>query len=100
MQSGLNILWLGPVVTAVQHLVPQRMRSTASASFLLINNLVGLGVGPYLIGAISTALKQSYGAESLRYAAAACTAFYLLAAVLMMLCVPRLRSSWVEDSTH
>ena len=98
--NALNILWLGPVVTAVQHLVPQRMRSTASASFLLINNLIGLGVGPYLIGAISTALKQSYGAESLRYAAAACTAFYLLAAVLMMLCVPRLRSSWVEDSTH
>src|SRR5437868_2446547 len=55
--NALNILWLGPVITAVQHLVPQRMRSTASASFLLINNLIGLGVGPYLIGAISTALN-------------------------------------------
>jgi MFS family permease len=95
--NALNIFWLGPVITAVQHLVPQRMRSTASASFLLINNLIGLGVGPYLIGAISTALKQSYGAESLRYAAAACTAFYLLAALLMLLCVSRLRDQWVED---
>jgi MFS family permease len=95
--NALNILWLGPVVTAVQHLVPQRMRSTASASFLLINNLIGLGVGPYLIGAISTALKHSYGTESLRYAAVGCTAFYLLAALLMMLCVSRLRSSWLDD---
>jgi MFS family permease len=95
--NALNILWLGPVITAVQHLVPRAMRSTASASFLLINNLIGLGVGPYLIGAISTALKQSYGAESLRYAAAACTSFYLLAALLMLLCVSRLRESWVED---
>jgi MFS family permease len=95
--NALNIFWLGPVITAVQHLVPQRMRSTASASFLLINNLIGLGVGPYLIGAISTALKQSYGAESLRYAAVACTAFYLLAALLMLLCVSRLRDQWVED---
>ena len=43
--NALNILWLGPVTTAVQHLVPQPMRSTASASFLLINNLIGLGVG-------------------------------------------------------
>jgi MFS family permease len=98
--NALNILWLGPVITAVQHLVPQRMRSTASASFLLINNLIGLGVGPYLIGAISTALKQTYGAESLRYAAVACTSFYLLAALLMLLCVNKLRSSWVDDTAH
>jgi MFS family permease len=98
--NALNILWLGPVITAVQHLVPQRMRSTASASFLLINNLIGLGVGPYLIGAISTALKHSYGAESLRYAAVGCTVFYLLAALLMLLCVSRLRSNWVDDSAH
>ena len=58
------------------------MRATASASFLLINNLIGLGVGPLLIGSLSDALKESYGAESLRYAAVGCTAFYLLAALL------------------
>jgi hypothetical protein len=98
--NALNILWLGPVITAVQHLVPQRMRSTASASFLLINNLIGLGVGPYLIGAISDALKHSYGAEALRYAAVVCTSFYILAALLMLLCIGKLRLAWVEDSGH
>ena len=96
--NALNILWLGPVVTAVQHLVPHRMRATASASFLLINNLIGLGVGPFLIGRLSDALKHSYGSEALRYAAVGCTAFYLLAALLMILCVPRLRANWVDDS--
>ena len=95
--NALNILWLGPVITAVQHLVPQRMRATASASFLLINNLVGLGVGPLLIGRLSDALKHSYGAEALRYAAVGCTTFYLLAALLMLLCVRRLRASWIDD---
>ena len=95
--NALNILWLGPVITAVQHLVPGRMRATASASFLLINNLIGLGVGPYLIGAISTALKQRYGPEALRYAAVSCTVFYIAAALLMLLCVPKLRTGWVED---
>jgi hypothetical protein len=74
------------------------MRSTASASFLLINNLIGLGVGPYLIGSISTSLKHSYGAEALRYAAVGCTIFYVIAALLMFLCVSRLRTSWVEDA--
>jgi MFS family permease len=96
--NALNILWLGPVITAVQHLVPQRMRATASACFLLINNLIGLGVGPYLIGWLSDALKHSYGSDALRYAAVAVTVFYLVAGVLMLLCVSRLRYNWVEDS--
>jgi len=96
--NALNILWLGPVTTAVQHLVPQRMRATASASFLLINNLIGLGVGPLLIGRISDALKESYGAESLRYAAVGCCAFYLVAALLMLLAAKRLRADWVDES--
>jgi MFS family permease len=95
--NALNILWLGPVTTAVQHLVPQRMRATASASFLLINNLVGLGVGPLLIGRLSDELKHSYGAEALRYAAVACTGFYVVAALLMFLCVSKLRRSWIDD---
>jgi MFS family permease len=97
--NALNILWLGPVTTAVQHLVPQRMRATASASFLLINNLIGLGVGPLLIGRISDGLKATYGAESLRYAAVGCTAFYLVAALLMLFAVKRLRTDWVDDES-
>jgi predicted MFS family arabinose efflux permease len=96
--NALNILWLGPVITAVQHLVPRSMRATASASFLLINNLIGLGVGPPLIGRISDALKHSYGADALRYAAVSCTVFYILAALLMLFCVPKLRTEWLEDS--
>ncbi len=95
--NALNILWLGPVITAVQHLVPRPMRATASASFLLINNLIGLGIGPFLIGGLSDALKKSYGIEALRYAAVACTSFYILAGLLMLLCVSRLRHTWVED---
>ncbi|HEV2595565.1 MAG TPA: MFS transporter [Sphingomicrobium sp.] len=97
--NALNILWLGPVITAVQHLVPRRMRATASASFLLINNLIGLGVGPPLIGRLSDALKHSYGADALRYAAVSCTLFYLVAAFLMLLCVPKLRTEWLDDSS-
>jgi MFS family permease len=97
LPNALNILWLGPVTTAVQHLAPRRMRSSASASFLLINNLIGLGVGPLLIGAVSEHLKSSYGVESLRYAAMAATLFYLLAAALMLLASRTLRRDWVGE---
>jgi MFS family permease len=96
--NAVNILWLGPVITAVQHLAPARMRSTASGSFLLINNLIGLGAGPLLIGRVSDALKSSYGVDALRAAAVGGTAFYVLAAILMFFAAGRLRGDWVEDS--
>jgi predicted MFS family arabinose efflux permease len=100
--NALNILWLGPVSTAVQHLVPQPMRSTASASFLLINNLIGLGAGPTLIGALSVLFKERLGTEALRYAAVSVVGFYLVAAFLMLFAIKRLRADWVEDApaTH
>ena len=96
--NALNILWLGPVSTAVQHLVPRPMRATASASFLLINNLIGLGVGPLLMGRLSDLFKASYGVDSLRYAAIACLGFYIIAAILALLAVKPLRKSWIDDS--
>jgi MFS family permease len=97
LPNALNILWLGPVTTAVQHLAPRHMRSSASASFLFINNLIGLGVGPLLIGSVSDLLKTRYGIESLRYAAMGSTFFYLLAAGLMLCAVRTLRRDWYAD---
>ena len=94
--NALNILWLGPVTTAMQHLAPPRMRATASASFLLINNLIGIGVGPTLMGWLSDRLTGTYGTDALRYAAVGCLGFYLLAAALMLLAVRPLRRGWVE----
>jgi predicted MFS family arabinose efflux permease len=95
--NAVNILWLGPVVTAVQHLVPARMRSSASASFLLINNLIGIGVGPWLMGRLSEPLTVAYGADGLRDAAGLCLAFYLVAALLILASKGSLRRSWVAD---
>ena len=95
--NALNILWLGPVVAAVQHLAPPHMRSTASGSFLFINNLIGLGLGPLLIGTLSDALKSTYGIDALRNAAVAGTAFYVLAGLLMLTAGKWLRNDWVDD---
>ncbi len=95
--NGLNILWLGPITTAVQHLVPRHMRATASACFLLINNLIGIGLGPLLIGSLSDGLKSTYGTDALRYAAVGCLVFYLIAAVLALLAARRLRADWHKE---
>ena len=95
--NAFNILWLGPVTTAVQHLVARPMRSTASASFLLINNLIGLGVGPTLIGGMSKLYTVRFGGEALRYAAVSVVIFYLAAAIVMLFAIKRLRTDWVDD---
>jgi len=50
--QALAYVWLAPVITAVQHLVPATMRATASACFLLINNLIGIGGGTFVLGAL------------------------------------------------
>ena len=88
--TALSLTWLGPVVTAITRLVPPEMRATAAALFLFINNLIGLGAGTLVIGAISDALAGRYGDEALRYSAMTTTSLYALAALLMLLAAMRL----------
>jgi hypothetical protein len=91
---ALGLLWLGPVTSAIQHVVPPHMRSTTSAVFLFVNNLIGLGVGTFALGALSDALVAQYGANSLRYAILAGTGFYVVAAGLFLLSARRLERDW------
>lgn len=94
--QGLNLAWLGPIITSIQHLVPGTMRSTASAAFLFINNLLGLGLGTWYFGAVSDALQPRFGAESLRYAIYSGLGFYLVAALLFIVASRRLAKDWVD----
>ncbi|MCB2048885.1 MAG: MFS transporter [Novosphingobium sp.] len=97
--QGLSYVWLGPVLTAVQHLVEPAARATASALFLLINNLIGLAAGIYALGALSDALAPAYGEESLRMAILWGLGLYLVAGVLMVLAARSLARDWVETAT-
>ncbi len=93
--TGLNLVWLGPVITAVQHLVPAAQRSTASACFLFVNNLIGLGLGTWYFGAVSDALTPRFGAEALRYAIYSGLGFYVVSAALFALAARGLKRDWV-----
>ena len=94
--QALSLVWLGPILTAFQHLAPPNMRATASAIFLFINNLIGIGLGNLIIGGLSDMLKAQYGDESLRYAILCGTVFYVFAATLLFITAPRLKKDWVE----
>lgn len=94
---ALSLVWLGPVVNAVQNLVPRPQRATASACMLLINNLIGIGFGTYMFGWLADWLEPTYGVTALRWSMLYGLGFYLLAALLMLLAVKRLPADWVDD---
>jgi MFS family permease len=96
--TALGLLWLGPVLAAIQHLVPAHMRATASALFLFINNLIGIGLGTTLIGWVSDSMRVRFGTESLRYAILGGTGFYLIAAALLFFAGLNLAKDWVGDA--
>ena len=60
-------VYLAPVLAETQGLVSLRMRAVASALALLIINFIGLLLGPWLTGILSTALEPAFGEESIRY---------------------------------
>ena len=60
--------YLGPSFALIQHLAPLKLRSVWAALTLLVINLIGLGLGPFLVGQLSDHLRPVYGAQSLRWA--------------------------------
>lgn len=85
----LGATWLGASLAVAHSLVGLRQRAVASAVLFFLINLVGLGIGPLLIGSISDLLRPGMGdADGLRYAIlstalaakVACVAFFLAAA--------------------
>ena len=61
-------MYLGPSISAAHMLVEPRMRAMISAVLFFVLNLIGLGLGPVTIGALSDYMQLSYGSDGLRYA--------------------------------
>ncbi len=59
--------WAAPGHAMVQTLAPLHMRATASALMLLSFNLIGFGLGPWIVGLLNDALEPRFGAEAVRY---------------------------------
>ena len=68
MMLTLGSFFFGPSFAMSQGLAPLRMRAVATSLVLFIQTLVGLGLGPLIVGMISDHLKPSIGdAQGLRY---------------------------------
>ncbi|MED5565212.1 MAG: MFS transporter, partial [Pseudomonadota bacterium] len=65
---SVGALYFGPTLAMLHTLVKPEMRSLASAILLFINNIIGLGLGPLMIGVLSDYFSADYGARALPYA--------------------------------
>jgi predicted MFS family arabinose efflux permease len=90
-----HYMYLGPGFAVVQSIAPPRMRATGTAVLLLIINLIGYGLGPPVMGALSdyfanaelAPLGLSADACKLDGAAAACAPALANGLRYAMLCV-------------
>ena len=77
---------MAPVFAMVQTLSPVNMRSVSSAIMMLFINLIGMGLGPLLVGVLSDLLTPRYGEEALSIALASFTLVGLWGALHLCLC--------------
>ncbi|WP_066798612.1 spinster family MFS transporter [Sphingomonas soli] len=86
----LNYFYLTPAVTLVQNSVTARQRTLAGAVLLLIMNLIGLGLGPTWVGAVSDWFRPTHPDNSLQLAFYSLVPFYLIAIALHLALAHRL----------
>lgn len=63
----VGAMYAGPIYAMTQAVVPVRLRALAAAVHLAVVNLVGLGLGPPIVGALNDALRPEYGDGAIRY---------------------------------
>ena len=76
----LNGSYSGPVAAVVQSIVQVRMRAVAASLNVVATNLIGVGLGPQIVGLLSDVFSAGAGERSLRWAMLLVAVSNLLAA--------------------
>ena len=63
----LGAMYVGPMHSTIQGLVVPNLRATASALNLFVVNMIGLGLGPLVIGALNDAFAARWGEGAIRW---------------------------------
>ncbi|KWV50174.1 MFS transporter [Bradyrhizobium macuxiense] len=75
---------LGPIFAIAQTVARPSMRALASAIVLLTATCFGQGVAPLAVGMINDALKDTYGADAVRYSLLSAAVTTMLGALLFV----------------
>lgn len=82
--TALNYFYLSTAVTFVQEEVRPDQRVLSGALLLLVMNLIGMGLGPTFVGAVSDLLRASHPHNSLQLALMSLSLVYGLAILLFL----------------
>jgi predicted MFS family arabinose efflux permease len=80
----LNYFYLSSAVALVQEEVQPHQRVLCGALLLLVMNLIGLGLGPTYLGAVSDYFRTGHPAHSLQLAFYTLVPFYVVAVLLFL----------------
>jgi MFS family permease len=92
----LSTVFFGPSFATTQALAATRMRAVAASVLIFVKTMVGLGLGPMLIGHVSDLLLPLAGRDSLRYALLLVGVFGVWSGVHFMLGAKHLRADLAE----
>ncbi|MBA1277555.1 MFS transporter [Pseudomonas stutzeri] len=90
--------WTVPCFGAMSGLFPPAKVAQATALFLMGVTLVGVGLGPLVVGVLSDLYHAAIGDEALRYAMASTIALLLVPVICLSLAVPRYRRQTLDAS--
>ncbi len=86
--------YVGPSYALAQGLAKLRMRALASAILMFFINLLGLGLGPLIIGMLNDYLEPTFGVEAVRYSMTIIGATTLWAAGHYMLAAKNMKADF------
>jgi predicted MFS family arabinose efflux permease len=92
--------FFGPTFALLQRLVPDDMRATAMALVMLLANLIGMGLGPQIVGLLSDRFTPMLGLDALRYSMLAMSAVALWSAFHFWTASREVRADLARISRH
>lgn len=92
----VSTIWISPAYAAVQALSGAKYRAMGAAGFMLIQNLIGQGFGPSIVGLLSDLLVATHGADSLRIALLIVVTTYLFGSACFLIATRTARADIAE----
>lgn len=83
-------------IATAQNLSPPEMRATAHAIWTMASNLIGMGLGPLLVGILSDHWQAEFGSDALRFALLSVSSLALVAAIAFFIGARGIRNDLLD----
>jgi MFS family permease len=95
-----GVWWVGPCFSLITQIIPADRRAVALACQAVLTTVLGVGIGPFVIGIFSDLLFPSFENESIRYALLFSCFTSVVAGFFFALAIPSLLKKLNERVAH